>query len=271
VRTRLLALAAALLALAGCSGAQRAGRSMDEVLEGFGGTNGGQEGARDEAAIVRTPKHGMDVTSRVALWASEIAPVRSTRATGRPYDGRLARGVELPDEGPGYVTRKPWRHGTWQLIHTMMTGVAEVLLRHPDTVPVVVGDLSRKGGGRLKPHRSHQSGLDVDIGYYFKGNRYSRWRFVPADAATLDADKTLTLIEGMLRTGWVDMIFIDTRIQRLLHTEARARGWSEELLDRVFEVHRTRSARTTIIRHSRGHHDHLHLRVKCDPECDLCQ
>ena len=38
-----------------------------------------------------------------------------------------------------------------------------------------IGNLSLHGGGRLKPHRSHKDGLDVDSGYYFTDGRFRKW------------------------------------------------------------------------------------------------
>jgi murein endopeptidase len=39
------------------------------------------------------------------------------------------------------------------------------------TVPVVVGDISLRGGGRMDEHVSHQNGLDVDV-YYPHSDRH---------------------------------------------------------------------------------------------------
>jgi murein endopeptidase len=36
---------------------------------------------------------------------------------------------------------------------------------HPDAPRVVIGDLSRRGGGPIDEHVSHQNGLDVDVYY----------------------------------------------------------------------------------------------------------
>ena len=67
------------------------------------------------------------------------APPRETKSAGLPWAGRLDQADELPEQGPGYTTFKPQRFGTWQVIHTLSAGIAEVLLRYPDSVPVVGG------------------------------------------------------------------------------------------------------------------------------------
>jgi murein endopeptidase len=271
-RTLLLSLLGTLVA---CSApVQRPSQEMGDALAGYG-LSGQPKPAEVEhlrAPFARLPEGKID--AQVARWTAAVVEPRSTRGVGKPNAGRLITGAELPEKGPGYVTFKPYRSGTWQLIHTTMAGIAEVLQRFPQSAPVVIGDLSRDGGRHLPPHRSHQNGLDVDIGYYLVNNRAAR-TFIPVASgrgthSAMDTAKTLALIEAFLRTGWVDMIFIDTRIQEALHETARGRGWSDSLLRRVFQVHCPGGCPSSIIRHSKGHINHLHLRVRCDPASDEC-
>jgi murein endopeptidase len=35
--------------------------------------------------------------------------------------------------------------------------------RYPDGPVLLIGDISKKGGGRLPPHKSHDKGLDFDV------------------------------------------------------------------------------------------------------------
>lgn len=255
--------------LAACSTPQRrSDKTMDDMLGSYAyRTAPPDDPSPLAAAFARPPLREVD--ARIAGWALQVAPPRETRALGRPWAGRLDVPAELPEKGPGYTTFKPHRFGTWQVIHTLMAGIAEVLLRHPDSVPVVIGDLSTPTGGHLKPHRSHQNGLDIDIGYFHAGNRPVT-RFQDASDGTLDASKTLTLLEGLLRTGWVDLLFVDRQVQRELIDEARARGWSDDLLQRLFDAACEGGCKKALVRHSKGHHNHLHLRVKCDPASDEC-
>lgn len=273
-KTRYLALLIALGLVACSAPEQRPTQEMGDALTGYG-----LSGQPRPAPVVhlRAPfarRAEGDIDARVARWAAAVVEPRSTRGVGKPNAGRLVKGAELPDKGPGYVSFKPYRSGTWQLIHTLMAGIAEVLMRFPQTAPVVIGDLSRTDGRHLHPHRSHQNGLDVDVGYYLANNRAAR-TFIPVASgrgthSAMDAEKTLSLIEAFLRTGWVDMIFIDSRVQQALHEAASARGWSDSLLRRVFQVHCPGGCPQPIIRHSKGHINHMHLRVRCDPASDGC-
>jgi len=261
------ALAAVLVA---CSAPpRRSERTMDDMLGSYAyRTAPPDDNDPLVAAFARPPLREVD--ARIATWASQVAPPRETRSVGQPWAGRLDQAAELPEQGPGYTTFKPNRFGTWQVIHTLTAGIAEVLLRYPDSVPVVVGDLSAASGGHLSPHRSHQSGLDIDIGYFHDGNRPVT-RFQDATDGTLDAPKTLTLLEGLLRTGWVDLIFTDRKVQRALIAEARNRGWSDDLLHAIFAEACDGGCKNAVVRHSKGHGNHLHLRVKCDPAGDACK
>lgn len=73
----------------------------------------------------------------------------------------------LPEQGIGYVTfnREPGgrdqvgRPSTIRLIQQLGEAWNE---RHL-TVPIAIGDISRRGGGPFPPHASHKDGRDVDI------------------------------------------------------------------------------------------------------------
>jgi hypothetical protein len=262
-----LALAGALLA---CSTPPREAAPLDSVLDRYGYASHADS---DPGAVpsdlrvyrerVRAAQEARQAVERKVMgWVAQVAPEGSTRGTGTAHAGRLPDGIQLPREGPGYVVMKHARlWGTWQLLHTVMGGIAEVLVRHPGSAPVVIGDLSGRGGGPLDPHKSHQNGLDADVGYFLKDNRPVSY-FVVMNRANLDLPKTLTLIEGLLNTGRVEFILVDRALQNLLYEEASRRGWSEDLLERVFEVHCRAGFRKPYLQHAPGHHTHLHLRVK---------
>ncbi|MFA5922038.1 MAG: penicillin-insensitive murein endopeptidase [Methylococcaceae bacterium] len=55
---------------------------------------------------------------------------------------------------------RQWGHPS--VIKAIYWVATEFNATHPDR-PVVISDISKKGGGRLDPHKSHKKGLDVDI------------------------------------------------------------------------------------------------------------
>jgi hypothetical protein len=99
----------------------------------------------------------------------------STRHSVRIHESVVRDGVRLPQEGPGWTTWDPaldrspnreWRlFGTEELVRTLLTVIREYRDAHAEAPRVVIGDMSRKGGGPLDQHHSHQNGLDVDIYY----------------------------------------------------------------------------------------------------------
>lgn len=190
-----------------------------------------------------------------------------SQSTGAPNRGGVRDAAQLPASGPGFkhVGKNPW--GTDEAVTFLQLAAYVVHDMFPDTTPVLIGDISRDGGGHLNPHRSHQSGRDADVGLFADGNKPLRG-FVNLSPSELDLDKTWALMETLLRTGQVLYIFLDRRLQPALYNHARDRGWSEASLDRVFQYPGGRER--TIVRHVPGHGDHMHVRFTCapdDPDC----
>jgi len=193
-----------------------------------------------------------------------------SESVGRPNRGSLGSGRELPPRGPGFIRKNDKAaFGTDETIAIVAWASAQILRLYPGTVPMVVGDLSKEGGGRLRPHKSHQSGRDVDLGYYLVGNPLLRY-FQDATPETLDVEKTWSFLELLIATGQVEYIFIDKSLHQLLYAEAIRRGWDEEELTRLFPEQVAGTAGRGLIRHVKGHKHHMHVRFVCsqgDLEC----
>ncbi len=95
-------------------------------------------------------------------------------SAGLPWAGSLADGTQLPLDGPDWVTWDPVTdrvpnapkrlYGTEHTIRTIVAVAAAYRAAHPDAPRLVIGDISREGGGPMTDeHVSHQNGLDVDI------------------------------------------------------------------------------------------------------------
>lgn len=191
---------------------------------------------------------------------------KAAESHGKPAEGGLEDGARLPKRGAGFFHIGKHPFGTDETVTYTQYAAWVVAKLFPGTAPVVVGDISRDGGGRLPPHRSHRSGRDVDIGYYARANKKLRWFKALEDE--LDSAKTWTLVEALLRTGAIQYIFIDRGIQEQLYRHARAEGWDEATLDAIFQYPGGR--KRTIIRHVRGHRNHLHVRFRCPAEDEEC-
>lgn len=189
---------------------------------------------------------------------------------GKANRGRLYNGVALQDS-PGLKVRTvSHSYGTARTVRLLKAAVADVKARWPDAPALVVGDLSYKRGGRMRPHKSHQSGRDADISYYFKGN-VQLPNLYDMDYRTVDAVKTWHLLKTLIDTGKVEYIFMDRPLQRALYEYARSIGYTKEQLRPIIQYPRPTHDREGIIRYAHGHDDHFHIRFTCGPKDRHCQ
>ncbi len=188
-----------------------------------------------------------------------------SRSVGRATDGSLDDGCELPATGRGYVCSHSARWGSDPVVAILQWAAAETVRIHGGSARVVIGALSREGGGRLRGHRSHQSGRDVDVGYFAAGDRTLKG-FERMDPGDLDVERTWTLVGAMLHTGQVHYIFMDYDLQAQFYGWLQDSDVDESTLERIFQYPNGRSARRGIIRHAEGHRDHFHVRFRCSPQ-----
>ena len=181
----------------------------------------------------------------------------------------LVDGVQLPD-GEGYVRLRPQKSwGTPGTVRLIQRVYKQFTQQNPNSVPGFIADVSKMHGGPLPPHRSHQRGVDVDISYYKKNNVPTHGLEV-VTADTIDIAKTWDLIRHFLNTRHVPVIFMDYALQRTLHSHLVRLGYDETLRSRILQYPRSIQARKGMIRHSPGHHHHLHLRFDCLKAADAC-
>lgn len=175
-------------------------------------------------------------------------------SVGYPHNGRLFNGVR-PQEGALFELVAPdFAFGTGETVQALVAAVQAVHTAHEDTPPLHVGHISKPQGGYLSPHLSHQSGRDVDLGFYYKSKR--TW-YRRATGETLDVARTWTLLRALITQTDVEFIFIDWSIHPLLKQHALAAGEDPAWITRVF---RGGADRPAIIRHARGHATHIHVR-----------
>ena len=179
-----------------------------------------------------------------------------------PVRGRMLVNHRLPQRD-GYFIRRPHNaYGTSSTVK-LIQRVVERYKRKAGGGPAIhIGDISRKGGGALRGHLSHRRGTDVDIGLVLKGKDADTKYFVPATKDNLDLRRTWLLLWEFLRTERVRYIFLDYRIQKRLYEYAKKSGVSESTLDEYFQYPRGIGRHHGIIRHWRGHHDHIHVRFR---------
>jgi LysM repeat protein len=179
-----------------------------------------------------------------------------------PQAGRLSNGRRLPDHHAYTIKRKHNVYGTSRTIR-LLGQVADDYARRADGGPKLrIGDISKDGGGPLAGHLSHQEGKDVDIGLVLTGELADRLHFSGASAKNIDLHRTWILIEELIATGEVRVIYLDYEVQALLYEHARKNGVSKAKLDEYFQYPRGTGRTRGLIRHWRGHENHLHVRFR---------
>jgi penicillin-insensitive murein endopeptidase len=177
---------------------------------------------------------------------------------GTPTRGSLFGGVELK-ESEGIQHEGGYAWGTEMVIRSIERAVREVRRCFPDTPRVRVGDISREKGGWLRPHRSHQAGLDVDLGYYY---RIPVGWYEKATANNLDLPRTWAFVRAFIEGGNVDTIFMDLTVQRIVKAYVATLPKEEQPAEEWFQ---SPLKRDTTIQHAWGHITHFHVRFR-DPD-----
>jgi hypothetical protein len=147
--------------------------------------------------------------------STDFAPVEWRRAmsVGLWFSGRLVDGTQLPIEGPDWVTWNPNTdsvpnlpsrlYGNERTIRAIISVLAAYHAAHPHAPRVVVGDISRRDGGQMDEHVSHQNGLDVDVYYPRLDQRLS----APVTTGQVDRVLAQDLLDRFIAAG-ARMVFV---------------------------------------------------------------
>jgi len=178
---------------------------------------------------------------------------------GGPTNGKLINADKLTAGEGYYIKSDSNTYGTPETIEGILEAISHVKSLYPNAHDLVIGDFSKPKGGHYSPHLSHESGVDADIGYYLK-DMGQPTTFVDANSWMLDAEKTWALIEALTSCDKVKYIFMDYPLQRVLYFYALKKGVPRAELSRIFQYPRGYYVNVGIIRHLRGHRDHMHVR-----------
>ncbi|MEM6992528.1 MAG: penicillin-insensitive murein endopeptidase [Myxococcota bacterium] len=211
----------------------------------------------------------VDAGEQIVVYRYE--PDTVSRSVGAPNRGRIEYSAPFP-EGDAWRLRgfRPRSYATRQTVRELVSVLTEWHEVYPEAQRVKLGEFSKRGGGRVRPHKSHRTGRDVDIGYVMleadEGHRFTR-----ATADNLDAAATWGLVHRLLASGSVEAIFMDARVQALLVPHASA-TLSDEEQQAIFSslAVEARAKKKAPIRAWGGHDDHMHVRFSCtdaDTQC----
>ena len=185
-------------------------------------------------------------------------------------DGWRYRAAHQVPQTPGLLLRwdpaRSW--GTSALVETLQDVATRIAFEIPHADPLLVGDVSKRGGGRLAGHVTHHLGMDADIGLFTGEGEQPLGGFMDVHPNRLDLESNWALVRALLDTERVAYILLDQRHIDRLSTYARDElGLDDSTLDRMFPSPRARVPwdRFGVVRHAPNHSSHLHVRVQDKP------
>jgi penicillin-insensitive murein endopeptidase len=209
---------------------------------------------------------------RAAAFSRFRTPLRaSAQSIGAYANGCVLGAAALAPSGKNYEVLHLQRHRSFghPVLLAYITRLAAAAKKQ-GVGPLLIGDLSQpRGGPTPNGHRSHQTGLDVDIGFSRppwllkrRPTASEREEMMPPAVVDLKT-RTLTsawgpkvekLIELAARDSAVERVFVNPHVkQALCKQPLRDRTWLR------------------VIRPWTFHHDHLHVRLKCPLGSPTCE
>ncbi|MCR9161486.1 MAG: penicillin-insensitive murein endopeptidase [Nannocystaceae bacterium] len=241
---------------------QKCGKSGHIVNHTVGdGETLGALAAEYETSVAAIRRSNRKLKKRKNNMIRKGETLRICTSSGPRAKERLVGGVQLP-EGTGYIRRRPgnaW--GKAAVIHSIVAAIERYHAGTPRAPVVRIGDISRKSGGPLGNHLSHQGGRDIDVGYIFDDG---------SGRKELDVAHSWALVKAFTEDANLKVIFADYGVQGLLYEHALSIGEDPELLDELFE-YPNRGSSNAVIYHWRGHARHFHVRYRRDSSIqDTC-
>lgn len=257
---------ASLVAVAAIAGLVQAG---DEDAA-QAATTGQLETQRSDRELVKPEWRTIgDVDPKI--WSQQVFPAAGpAEAIGGHTSGCLRGAVALPADGLGY---QAMRIARWRFFgHPVLIDYIRDLGRRVHLSGlglVLVSDLSQpRGGPTMTDHKSHQTGLDVDIWYGYPPEALDR-RLSAEERQKISAPVVVNRATMELTDAWqpemgemirvaadderVSRIFVHPAVKReLCETATGDRAWLNK------------------VRPWWNHHDHIHVRLLCpegSPEC----
>ena len=185
------------------------------------------------------------------MWKEQLEALGSI-SVGYVHQGRLINGQQFPLSDDWKVVDLPRTWATQETVDYLASAIRKVKAQYPGAPPLRVNQMSAPEGGHLRPHKSHQNGRDVDLGFYYPTAEPIRVR---EREKYIDVALNWALVRALITETDVQMILVDRRIINVLYKHALEIGENKEWLDSVF-----RAGAHSIVRHARRHRDHFHVR-----------
>jgi penicillin-insensitive murein endopeptidase len=197
------------------------------------------------------------------------------RSVGSPNEGQLQGGKQLKSSS-SLRSVGGHRWGVPELVDMLTRSAAKVAKSHPGSV-LTVADLSKRGGGDIDGHKSHESGRDADVAFYlrkgksaFVAPRFAKieedFRAANMKGVSFDAERSWALVEAWLTdpSARVLQIFVASHLKKRMLEVAAASGASEAVRRRAAEV-------LIQPKNALPHDDHFHVRIACPTRSESCE
>jgi LysM repeat protein len=221
----------------------------------------------DEVSIWITPK---PLKRREGVEIPKFEVRQDAISVGAPHDGKLENAIQFPANEQLYKRRAP--NIMWcasYMAEHLQWAIAKFRYTYEFEGDMVVADMSQRHGGHLEPHKSHQAGRDVDIwlptlkGVYKRDHlEKERKPFWPE----VDWFALYGFLRALHETKAVHAVFLDYQLQPLVYEAAKLMGATDQELDEMITWPKGEHSRTSLLQHSAGHLQHIHVRFKCGPK-----
>lgn len=211
------------------------------------------------------------IAAKFLFAAKKLPSLGKAMAIGYYPRGCLSGGVELPLNGPTWQVMRVSRNRNWghpdlvRFLERFAPAAAKATGWHG----ILVGDMAQPRGGPLpSDHGSHQIGLDVDV-----------W-FMPMPGHTLSKDEREKIsASNLVSSDWRHINPKTWTPQHIafIRTAAEQPGVERVLVNAVIkkEICRAENGKHPAwlakVRPWYGHHDHIHVRLKCPADSPNCR
>jgi murein endopeptidase/LysM repeat protein len=217
-------------------------------------TDEGEAQEADASVVPDGPLYTAELSDEqlTEMWKKDPGSLGSI-SVGFVESGRMVNAVRVPQGGEDWLVVSPelaW--GTQETVDYITRAIREVRAQYPKAPPLRVNQLSSREGGHLRPHKSHQNGRDVDLGFYYPTAEPIRVR---ERERYIDLELNWALIKALAMHTDVQMILVDKRVQKVLYDHALRKGENKEWLDSLFNA-----GAKSLVKHAKRHRDHFHVR-----------
>lgn len=225
------------------------------------GLAGCQSGSQTISTRQEVPKEMQGIEAKRLFGAKPRGSQQKPHPFGGYAKGCIAGAVALPETGPTWQAMRLSRNRNWGHPETVafIRDLSAKAAQQPGWEGLYIGDMSQpRGGPMLTGHRSHQSGLDIDV-WMLPAKRLdlSRAERESLSSISLRRERGAYTNENYTRAHHEIMKAAakDPRVARIfVFPGAKVRMCKEEKGDRSW---------LRKIRPWWGHHYHFHVRLNC--------